>query len=116
MNIKAKDMEGETALMLAAEGGHETIVGLLLDQGAVVLATNQPGQTAQDIATSKGHSKIVELLELGTLRDDRDQIEKQETSIQNLLATPFALLQTSSELEKKDRLPTCLETSKEFEM
>ncbi len=55
--------DGRPPLMLAARGGFETIVSLLLDKGAKVNARYaKDGSTALMWAANNGHRKIVELL------------------------------------------------------
>ncbi|KAA0166638.1 hypothetical protein FNF27_07469 [Cafeteria roenbergensis] len=48
--------------MVAAQDGHESTVGLLLDRGADVEAREEDGWTAVMVAASNGHESTVELL------------------------------------------------------
>ena len=52
----------QTALLWAAEEGHEAVVKLLLEKGAEIEAKDQYGQTALSWATTQGHETIVKLL------------------------------------------------------
>ncbi|MFB3040345.1 MAG: FG-GAP-like repeat-containing protein [Candidatus Poribacteria bacterium] len=61
-NVDAKDVRGQTALMVAALNGRVKAVELLIENGADVNATNAKGQTALTLAASKGHTAIVRLL------------------------------------------------------
>eukprot|EP01036_Dinobryon_divergens_P031629 gene31629-41062_t len=54
---------GETALHWAAEQGHRDIIALLLERGANPNLTNQAGKKPIDVARTKGHGKVVALLE-----------------------------------------------------
>ncbi len=51
-----------SALMLAADRGHEEIVKLLLSRGANINIIDKNGENALIFATNKGHKEIVELL------------------------------------------------------
>lgn len=62
VNINAKNLQGVTPLLAAAEQGRGEIVKLLLEQGADVRHTNAAGETAYDIAVASGHEDIVTLL------------------------------------------------------
>lgn len=56
-------VQAETALMLAADAGHEEMARLLLEHGATVdLWTEDKGMTALMFAAAKGHASIVQLL------------------------------------------------------
>jgi ankyrin repeat protein len=54
---------GWTLLMLAAVEGHIELGKLLLEKGAKTASTNNKGQTALAIATQKGHTDFVEMLQ-----------------------------------------------------
>ena len=68
LDVKGIDLEqrspvtGLTALLLAAETGHLSIVELLLNRGADIDATDEQGRTALFLATERGHVDIVSLL------------------------------------------------------
>lgn len=61
-NINLEDGWKETALHKAAEKGHEVIVQLLLEKGALVGAINWSNSTPLHLATQHGHIGTVELL------------------------------------------------------
>ena len=65
VDADAKDDKGKTPLMCAAEGGHETVVRLLLEREDVdPAAKNDSGQTALWMAENNGHRGVVKLLTL----------------------------------------------------
>jgi ankyrin repeat protein len=53
---------GDTALILAAQLGHEDVVAFLLDHGADPKLANPQGDTPLSVAAEQGHDKIVALL------------------------------------------------------
>ena len=68
------DKDGWTALMKAAEAGHEEVVGTLLAQGAAVNEQDKTGGwSALMKASEKGHLEVVrKLLDAGAAIDQRD--------------------------------------------
>jgi ankyrin repeat protein len=62
MNINAKDKDGSTALMIAAEKGDLPIAQLLIEHGADVNANNADGYTALMYVAYKGNLAVAELL------------------------------------------------------
>ena len=55
--------KGGTALMAAAQNGHDTVVKLLLSHpDTAVNAQNEDGQTALFIASMEGHATVVNML------------------------------------------------------
>ncbi|KAL9570475.1 hypothetical protein ACKAV7_005406 [Fusarium commune] len=63
ININSKDSSGRTALLWAAEHGHEAIVRLLLDRGAYTEAVDKwEGRTPLSWAAERGHEVVVQLL------------------------------------------------------
>lgn len=60
---EAEAEEAEKALHVAAWGGDLEVVKYLVGRGASVTATNNRGATAKDIASSRGHTAVVEYLE-----------------------------------------------------
>ena len=61
-NVNAKENDGRTPLMCAADKGHSEIVKLLIENGADVNAKNNYGHTSLMCAAGKGHTEIVKLL------------------------------------------------------
>jgi hypothetical protein len=62
-DIHARDLEGETALHGAADGGHEDTVQMLLTSGVPVEAVSKKGRTARDVAEARNFPKIVEIID-----------------------------------------------------
>ena len=63
IDIDAKEIAGETALMLAAATGQETMVNSLIEAGADLLTRNLDDQNAYQIAINSGHDKTADLIE-----------------------------------------------------
>ena len=61
-DVRAANHDGVTALMLAAEGGHEAVAQLLLQHGADVAAASNDGATALMLAAQGGHEAVAQLL------------------------------------------------------
>ena len=53
---------GDTALHLAAAGGHSSCVDWLLARGAVAGAVNAEGRTAAHVAAARGRAAVLALL------------------------------------------------------
>ncbi|KLP00119.1 heterokaryon incompatibility protein [Fusarium fujikuroi] len=64
---------GQTALILAAENGHEDIVNFLVDQNANADITGYDGKKAWQKAVDKGHASVVETLLSKTISPVRDR-------------------------------------------
>jgi len=64
IDLNVKDLNGSTALMLAAENGHLSIVKDLLELKANTALRNKAGKTALDIARANRHAEIVKLLSI----------------------------------------------------
>ena len=60
-NVKASDIDGKSALMIAAEKGYEKIVELLIPKSDIN-ASYAYGETALMFAARSGNEKIIELL------------------------------------------------------
>jgi serine/threonine-protein phosphatase 6 regulatory ankyrin repeat subunit B len=61
-SVRAKDLDGQTALNLAVLGRHEGMVRLLLEKGANIEESGQYGNKPLYIATAPGNREMVELL------------------------------------------------------
>jgi ankyrin repeat protein len=61
MGSKVSKMGEE--FLIAAAGGQEAVVRLLLEKGANATAMNITGQTALDAAKAKGHRAVMRLLQ-----------------------------------------------------
>ena len=61
-NPNAKNVEGKTPLMLAAELDCLEIVELLIEKNVDALAQTVQGETAYDLAVKRGHTKIAAVL------------------------------------------------------
>jgi ankyrin repeat protein len=61
-DVNARDCDGDTALMLAAERGHIELVKVLLKNGADVNAANLNGETALMRAAENDRAAAVKLL------------------------------------------------------
>ena len=66
-NVNERDQEGRTPLSWAAEGGHQTMVKLLLETGkADVDSKDRNGRTPLSLAAEGGHEAVVkQLLQTG---------------------------------------------------
>ena len=53
---------GNTAVILASKYGNESILRLLLEEGATVLPANRRGQAAVHVAAHRGHTACLELI------------------------------------------------------
>ena len=62
VDVKAKDIDGRTALIGAAMNGHTEIVRILLSKGAEFDAKDKGGSTAMMSAVKYGHTEIANLL------------------------------------------------------
>ena len=60
--LSKADSHGMTALMRAAENGHEAIAQLLLEKGADIQTQDLFGQTAMTRTATRGHEAVVRLL------------------------------------------------------
>ena len=61
-DVEAAQTDGVTALMLAAQGGHEAVAQLLLQHSADVAAARNDGATALMYAALGGHEAVAQLL------------------------------------------------------
>lgn len=70
--IDAESPNGSTPLMLAAQYGAQTMVELLLQEGADTQVRNQQGLTAVDFAQRSQRGYLVEMLQAQHRRDRRE--------------------------------------------
>ena len=61
-DVATADNDGGTALMWAAQGGHEAVAQLLLQHGADVAAAKHNGSTPLMMAAAGGHEAVAQLL------------------------------------------------------
>jgi ankyrin repeat protein len=61
-HVNAKDTSQQTALIYAAEEGHEQVVSLLIDHGAHVDAKDATNWIALIYAIEQGHAQVVSVL------------------------------------------------------
>ena len=67
--VNARARDGGTALMLAASNGNAQITRLLLNNGAKTgYRYVSTGETAADLAADRGHTEVVEILQMRTPR------------------------------------------------
>jgi len=62
--IDAQNYNGETALWLAACVSHVDMVKMLVEEGANPMIVDINGDTAMDIAKTRGHQDCIELLQV----------------------------------------------------
>ncbi|KAJ5949947.1 hypothetical protein N7454_001531 [Penicillium verhagenii] len=68
------DHSGKTALFWAARNGHESVVKLLLEKGAIFKSKDEYGDTPLSLAAISGHDSIVKLLlEKGARTETQDK-------------------------------------------
>ena len=71
--VDARDNDGVTALILAAQNGHAEVAKQLLDKGAAADARNNDGWTALMVAAANGHVEVAkQLLDKGAAVDVRN--------------------------------------------
>ncbi|KDO27638.1 hypothetical protein SPRG_06909 [Saprolegnia parasitica CBS 223.65] len=105
-DIESRDDRKVTPLMLAAAGGHHTIVELLLERDPDVDATDAMGRTALMYAALSGHPIILDML-LGHFAD-MDVVDNDGASVQLLLHAQLSdKSHAASELARFQR---CLST------
>ena len=61
-HLSQTQQDGDMALHLAAQDGHEAAVSVLLDNGADVNTRNYDGNTALNLAALKGHAAALSVL------------------------------------------------------
>ena len=103
---------GDTALLIAAESGHDKVVELLLDRGANIDKKDYLGMTALMIAAESGHDKVVELLlDRGAHIDEEDifggtvliYAASMNIGYQNGIEILQLLLRRGATVDKKDK-------------
>ncbi|KAJ4482360.1 hypothetical protein J3R30DRAFT_3699798 [Lentinula aciculospora] len=75
-NVNARDRWGWSALSMAAYGNHLTIARLLLEHGAKLDNVDVDGDTPRQLATNRGHSDMVILLDEVCAQRDLQAREK----------------------------------------
>ncbi|KFM83143.1 Ankyrin repeat and KH domain-containing protein 1, partial [Stegodyphus mimosarum] len=80
------DSNHDTALTLAAAGGHEELVSLLLSRGADIEHRDKKGFTPLMLAASAGHAGVVEIL-LNNAAEIEAQSERTKDTALSLAAT-----------------------------
>jgi len=87
-SINSCDKGGATPLILASKQGHGEVARLLVSQGAdAKLKEGTDGQTALEIARSRGHADVVSLLDpssaggLAVLSDDESEEEAEDPNL-----------------------------------
>ena len=80
-DVEAKDKDGGTALMLAAESGHKAVMRLLLKKGADVEAKHVTGRTALKWAAEGEEEAVVRLL----LKKEANDEAKDRTGLTALV-------------------------------
>ena len=84
IDVNAANGRGDTALMLAASGGHtETVTALLAAPGVKLNVAATDGTTALALAEGRGHVETASLLRAGSRRcqdsvDLNDLIDPEE--------------------------------------
>lgn len=58
-----RDSRGRTALMIAANKGHDAVCEVLLRHGAGAEEVDESGRTAFDMAQQLGHRTVIEVLQ-----------------------------------------------------
>ena len=61
-DIKARDQQGNSPLIVAAGNGWVDVVRVLVEKGADITAKNNAGSTPLLIASANGKSQVVEYL------------------------------------------------------
>lgn len=67
VDVNAQDIDGNTALHLASEGGHDDMVKTLLDNGADKTIENNEGKIAEDIARDRADIDVLNVLKAVTI-------------------------------------------------
>ena len=86
-DIHARDLEGETALHGAADGGHEDTVQMLLTSGVPVEAVSKKGRTARDVAEARNFPKIVEIIDAFV----HQQVAASSDALESVVGTTAAV-------------------------
>jgi ankyrin repeat protein len=112
VDVNSKDTKyGQTPLWMAAVGGHEAVVKLLLEKGVdpnlKPTSGYSDGRTPLSIAAAVGHEKVVKLL----LANDGVDLNSKDNNSRTPLSIAAAnghgavvklLLEKGAELESKD--------------
>jgi len=68
-DIDFQDINGTTALMIAAEHGYPEMLKIIMEHGANIDIKNYNNETAHDIAMKKNHTEIMNLLQKVEITD-----------------------------------------------
>ncbi len=108
--VDAKNLRGETSLMLAALKGAEDIIQALLEAGAAVDARNKQGSTAAQMARDVGETEAAILLEQWPEKQKQQKAEQhaqwlEKTNCHKGLERPIRAVHPFNLPRKKDLAP-----------
>jgi len=106
-NTEAKNTNGSTPLVAAAENGQVELARLLLEKGADKKATNRDGRTGLFLAVDKGHAKLAQMFRqsgMTLLATEQEQVAAQLLAASGSGDVPQAtlLLECGASADAKD--------------